>query len=82
MVAESVQSIYEARCSKLEKLRVSVSKADIGNGWVKDFESSLGEYKDGSCPDSPRVFSSYLQLVSLAWVINGECIPKMNLLRG
>jgi DNA polymerase-3 subunit alpha len=50
MVAESVQSIYEARCSKLEKLRISVSKSDIGNGWVKDFESSLGEYKDGSCP--------------------------------
>ena len=50
MVAESVQSIYEARCSKLEKLRISVSKSDIGNGWVKDFECSLGEYKDGSCP--------------------------------
>ncbi len=50
MVAESIQSIYEARCSKLEKLRISVTKADIGNGWVGDFQSSLNDYKDGSCP--------------------------------
>ena len=50
MVAESVQSIYEARCSKLEKLRISVTKADIGNGWVNEFQSSLSDYKDGSCP--------------------------------
>ncbi|MGB2180517.1 MAG: OB-fold nucleic acid binding domain-containing protein, partial [Porticoccaceae bacterium] len=50
MVAESIQSIYEARCSKLEKLRISVTKSDIGNGWVNDFENSLGEYRDGSCP--------------------------------
>jgi DNA polymerase-3 subunit alpha len=50
MVAESIQSIYEARCSKLEKLRISVTKADIGNGWVSDFHSSLNDYKDGSCP--------------------------------
>ena len=50
MVAESVQSIYEARCSKLEKLRISVTKAYIGNGWVNEFHSSLSDYKDGSCP--------------------------------
>ena len=50
MVAESIQSIYEARCSKLEKLRISVTKADIGNGWIGDFQSSLNDYKDGSCP--------------------------------
>ena len=50
MVAKSIQSIYEARCSKLEKLRISVTKADIGNGWVGDFQSSLNDYKDGSCP--------------------------------
>lgn len=50
MVAESIQSIYEARCSKLEKLRISVTKSDIGNGWVGDFQSSLNDYKDGSCP--------------------------------
>ena len=50
MVAESIQSIYEARCSKLEKLRISVTKAEIGNGWVSDFQSSLNDYKDGSCP--------------------------------
>ncbi len=50
MVAESIQSIYEARCSKLEKLRISVTKADIGNGWGGDFQSSLNDYKDGSCP--------------------------------
>ncbi|CAI8170807.1 MAG: DNA polymerase III subunit alpha [Cellvibrionales bacterium UBA7375] len=50
MVAESIQSIYEARCSKLEKLRISVAKADIGNGWVNVFHNSLNDYKDGSCP--------------------------------
>jgi DNA polymerase-3 subunit alpha len=50
MVAESVQSIYEARCSKLQKLRISVTKADIGNGWVNEFHSSLSDYRDGSCP--------------------------------
>jgi DNA polymerase-3 subunit alpha len=50
MVAESIQSIYETRCSKLEKLRISVAKADIGNGWVNDFHNSLNDYKDGSCP--------------------------------
>jgi DNA polymerase-3 subunit alpha len=50
MVAESIQSIYEARCSKLQKLRISVTKADIGNGWVNEFHSSLNDYKDGSCP--------------------------------
>ena len=50
MVAESIQSIYEARCSKLEKLSISVAKADIGNGWVNDFHNSLNDYKYGSCP--------------------------------
>ena len=50
MVAESIQSIYEARCSKLEKLRISVGKEDVGNGWVNDFYNSLNDYKDGTCP--------------------------------
>ena len=60
MVAESIQSIYEARCSKLEKLQaICISKADIGTqGWVRcTLYSALAEHKDGSLPDSPIEYS-------------------------
>ena len=50
MVAESIQSIYEARCSKLEKLRLCINKADITQGWVDAFYSALTEHKEGPCP--------------------------------
>jgi len=50
MVAESIQSIYEARCSKLEKLTLSVSKDQLAQGWVDQLHNTLNQYRDGSCP--------------------------------
>ena len=50
MVAESIQSIYEARCSKLETLTLSIPKSDVAENWVELFQATLSNYKDGSCP--------------------------------
>ena len=50
MVAESIQSIYEARCSKLEKLTLSVSKDQLAQGWVDQLHNTLNQYREGCCP--------------------------------
>ena len=50
MVAESIQSIYEARCSKLATLTLSIPKSDVAENWVELFQTTLSNYKDGSCP--------------------------------
>jgi DNA polymerase-3 subunit alpha len=50
MVAESIQSIYEARCSKLQKLTLCLNKDQLKQGWVDQFQHTLNEYKEGSCP--------------------------------
>ena len=52
MVAESIQSIYDARCSKLNRLELSLSGGaeDSPAGWVDKFHNALSAYKDGNCP--------------------------------
>ena len=52
MVAESIQSIYDARCSKLNRLELCLSGGaeDSPAGWVDKFHSTLSSYKDGNCP--------------------------------
>jgi DNA polymerase-3 subunit alpha len=49
MVAESIQSIYEARCSKLSRLELSLYGSAQNTGWVEKFHSTLSGYKDGNC---------------------------------
>ncbi len=50
LVAESIQSIYEARCSKLRRLQLSVPKSDEAADWVDRFHHILSDFKEGSCP--------------------------------
>ncbi|MBT7258497.1 MAG: DNA polymerase III subunit alpha [Porticoccaceae bacterium] len=50
MVAESIQSIYEARCSKLSRLELSIPQTDSSADWVDKFHGTLGDFKDGNCP--------------------------------
>ena len=55
MVAESIQSIYEARCSKLRSLELNIT---AGRGdWVQQVHTTLSAYKDGNC----AVTVDYLQ---------------------
>ena len=55
MLAESIQSIYEARCSKVKRLGLIIdsnsSDSSSSNGkWVESLHSSVNAYKDGNCP--------------------------------
>jgi DNA polymerase III subunit alpha len=50
MVAESIQSIYEARCSKLSRLELSIPQAEVTEDWVDKFHGAIGDFKDGNCP--------------------------------
>ena len=55
MVAESIQSIYQARCSKLLCLELLVSQGSTD--WVDKFRSTLNGYRNGNC----SVFVNYEQ---------------------
>jgi len=50
MVAESIQSIYEARCSKLNRLELCLNAGPESSGWVDKFHHTLSAYKEGNCP--------------------------------
>ena len=50
MVAESIQSIYEARCSKLKQAAVDHSQSGAADGWVDQFHRTISEYSNGNCP--------------------------------
>lgn len=50
MVAESIQSIYEARCSKLSRLELRLNGGSESSGWVDKFHHTLSGYKEGNCP--------------------------------
>ena len=47
MLAESIQSIYEARCSKVRSLELAVSSDQ--QQWVERLHSSINPYLDGNC---------------------------------
>ena len=47
MLAESIQSIYEARCSKITSLELAVSGDQ--QQWVERLHSSVNSYLDGNC---------------------------------
>ena len=55
MVAESIQSIYQARCSKLLCLELLVSEESTD--WVDKFRSTINGYRNGNC----SVFVNYEQ---------------------
>ena len=55
MVAESIQSIYEARCSKLHRLELNITAGS--DDWVQQVHTTLSAYKDGNC----AVTVDYLQ---------------------
>ena len=55
MVAESIQSIYEARCSKLRSLELNITAGR--DDWVRQVHTTLSAYKDGNC----AVTVDYLQ---------------------
>jgi DNA polymerase-3 subunit alpha len=55
MVAESIQSIYEARCSKLRGLELTITASN--DDWVQQVHTTLSAYKDGNC----AVTVDYLQ---------------------
>ena len=48
MAADSIQSIYEARCSKLSSLQLNVSEFAVD--WVDRFHNTVSGYRDGNCP--------------------------------
>jgi DNA polymerase-3 subunit alpha len=50
MLAESVQSIYEARCSKVKRLALTIDSNAQDGKWVDGLQSSVKAYKDGNCP--------------------------------
>ncbi|MDG2501969.1 MAG: DNA polymerase III subunit alpha [Porticoccaceae bacterium] len=50
MVAESIQSIYEARCSKLSRLELCLDGGAESSGWVDKFHHTLSGFKEGNCP--------------------------------
>ena len=47
MVAESIQSIYEARCSKLRRLEINITAGN--DGWVEQVHTTLSAFKNGNC---------------------------------
>ena len=47
MVAESIQSIYEARCSKLRRLELNITAGS--DDWVEQVYTTLSGFKDGTC---------------------------------
>ena len=50
MLAESIQSIYEARCSKIKYLAVSIDSSRYTEQWVETLHHSVSSYSDGNCP--------------------------------
>ena len=51
MLAESIQSIYEARCSKISNLELQIAgDPDQHNqDWVERLHNSINPYLDGNC---------------------------------
>ncbi len=47
MVADSVKSMYSARCAKLKKLQLNLEGSD--NQWVDSIRNILNDYRDGNC---------------------------------
>ena len=50
MVAESIQSVYEARCSKLNRLQLTISQAQVTEDWVEQLHGIVSDFKEGNCP--------------------------------
>ena len=50
MVAESIQSVYEARCSKVNSLQLTISQSQVAEDWVEQLHGILNDFKEGNCP--------------------------------
>ena len=48
MLAESIQSIYSARCAKLKTLELQIDCNT--NDWVDRVQYALNDYREGICP--------------------------------
>ena len=58
MVAESIQSIYEARCSKLSRLELSIPQSVAARiGWI-NFTALWVILRTGNCPGYRGVLSA------------------------
>jgi DNA polymerase-3 subunit alpha len=49
MLAESIQSIYEARCSKIGNLQLQIDSDASDQDWVNTLHNSINPYLDGNC---------------------------------
>ena len=50
MVAESIRSVYEARCSKVNRLQLTISQSQVAEDWVEQLHSIVSDFKEGNCP--------------------------------
>lgn len=50
LVSESIQSIYEARCSQLKQLKISLAKSQVNGECMAYLHAALDQYKGGFCP--------------------------------
>jgi DNA polymerase-3 subunit alpha len=50
LVADSIQSIYEARCSQLKQLKISLIKSDVKGDCMASLQTTLSQYSGGFCP--------------------------------
>tara|TARA_A100001015_G_scaffold8800_1_gene10701 strand:- start:62 stop:3439 length:3378 start_codon:yes stop_codon:yes gene_type:complete len=48
MVAESIQSVYEARCANVKHIEIVIDNSK--DNWVIQVENVLTEYRGGACP--------------------------------
>ena len=48
MVAESIQSVYEARCANVKHIEIVIDNCK--DNWVIQVENVLTEYRGGACP--------------------------------
>ena len=48
IVAESIQSVYEARCANVKHIEIVIDNSE--DNWVLQVENMLTEYRGGACP--------------------------------
>ncbi len=42
--------VYEARCSKVNSLQLTISQSQVTEDWVEQLHGILSDYKEGNCP--------------------------------
>jgi DNA polymerase-3 subunit alpha len=70
MAADSIQSIYEARCTKLSGLQLNVTQTAAD--WVSRFHNTVSGYRDGNCPvtvEYSAAFASCQLKLGSEWMV-------------